>query len=103
MKKSDLLKSARAGALALGLLLLPLTASVPAQNNDNNNSGATTTRTETREERRDDRREEKDRDWGWLGLFGLAGLLGLIPRKRVPIVREAHNPPNPTPDVNNRR
>jgi hypothetical protein len=106
MGKINLLKAARAGALTLGLLVLPLTAPVSAQNNNNNNNaGTTTTRTETREERRDDvrddRREEKDRDWGWVGLFGLAGLLGLIPRKRVPVVRETHNPPGP--DVSNRR
>lgn len=102
MKKSDLLHITRVGALALGLLVLPLTVQVTAQNN-NDNTGTTSTRTETREERRDDRREDNDRDWGWVGLFGLAGLLGLIPRKRVPVVREVHNPPNPAPGMSNQR
>jgi hypothetical protein len=34
-------------------------------------------RTETRVVERDN-----DTDWGWLGLFGLLGLAGLLPKKR---------------------
>ena len=82
---------ARAGALGLCLLLPAATAW--AQTNDNNNNAGTNTRTETRDERRDGgERRVADRDgdthWGWLGLLGLAGLRGVMPRKRAPVVVE---------------
>ncbi|HEX8281910.1 MAG TPA: WGxxGxxG family protein [Pyrinomonadaceae bacterium] len=91
-------------AIALGFTLLAF-ASAPAsaQSNNNNaaggsNNNATTNREERREDRRDDRREyrgdrDDDRDWGWLGLLGLGGLLGLMPRKRVPVVHETRDVP----------
>jgi|SRR3954464_15711984 len=90
--KRGLIKNIKTGVLGLGITLLLL--AVPAYAQDNNNAPAgqdnrtTTTRTETR---RDDTRQEErhDRDWGWLGLLGLGGLLGLMPRKRVPVVHQA--------------
>lgn len=39
---------------------------------------ATTTRTEPR--------EDDDREWGWIGLLGLAGLVGLRRKKDVTVV-----------------
>jgi hypothetical protein len=76
MKKIDLVKWTRSAALAGGLLLLPLTASVGAQTGTaNDNTARTTVRSEDR--------RDNDHDYGWLGLVGLAGLLGLIPKKRT--------------------
>lgn len=88
--KSELIKSVRMGVLGLSISLLFLLA-VPVYAQDNSSPAqdnrTTTTRTETR--RDDTRQEEKrERDWGWLGLLGLGGLLGLMPRKRVPVVHE---------------
>ncbi len=93
--KREVIKNLRAAVPALCITLLLLV--VPAYAQDNNNAQGqqdnrtTTTRTETR--RDDNRQEEKrDRDWGWLGLLGLGGLLGLMPRKRVPVVHQATEP-----------
>jgi hypothetical protein len=99
--------SAAARALALGFTLLAF-ASAPAsaQSNDNGavggNNTATTNSGERRDDRRDDRREyrgdrDDHRDWGWLGLLGLGGLLGLMPRKRVPVVHESRDVPGRDP------
>ena len=96
-----------AWTLALGFALLAF-ASAPtyAQSNENNAAGANTNATTNREERRDDRRDERreyrgerdnDHDWGWLGLLGLGGLLGLMPRKRVPVVHESRDVRGPDP------
>jgi hypothetical protein len=90
-------------ALALGFTLLAFApAAVYAQSNDNGASGGSNNSTANREERRDDRRERRgerddDRDWGWLGLLGLGGLLGLMPRKRVPVVHENRDAPGRDP------
>src|SRR3712207_4675558 len=101
LKMRDQKLSAALRASALGLSLFTFTA-VPAlaQSNDNGAAGANTNATTNREERRDDRRDDRreyrgdrddDRDWGWLGLLGLGGLLGLMPRKRVPVeIGRAH-------------
>lgn len=105
MRKQKL--SAALRASALGLSLFAFTAA-PAftQSNDNGAAGANTNATTNREERRDERRDErreyrgdrdKDRDWGWLGLLGLGGLLGLMPRKRVPVVHESRDVPGRDP------
>ncbi|HEV2861249.1 MAG TPA: WGxxGxxG family protein [Pyrinomonadaceae bacterium] len=97
--------SAAVRALALGFTLLAF-ASSPAYAQSNNNNGAaggsntnaTANNADRRDDRRDDRRETRgdrddDTDWGWLGLLGLGGLLGLMPRKRVPVVHESRDVP----------
>ena len=82
MKSSDLIKAVRAGALALVLSVLPLTATVFAQTNTNNTNTVTT---------RDDDRS----DYDWLGWLGLLGLLGLIPRKRQDVHVRSNAPADP--------
>ena len=111
--KRDQKLSAAVRALTLGFTLLAF-ASAPAfaQSNDNGAGGANNNATANREDRRDDRRDDRreyrgerdnDRDWGWLGLLGLGGLLGLMPRKRVPVVHETREVPGRDPrDVNDR-
>lgn len=105
--------SAALRASALGLTLLAFTAAPAlAQSNNNGAAGANTNATANREERRDDRRDDRreyrgdrdqDRDWGWIGLLGLGGLLGLMPRKRVPVVHESRDVPGRDPrDVRDR-
>ena len=90
-------------ALALGFTLLAF-AAAPASAQSNNNgaagsnnnaaAGGSNTATANRDDRRETRGErEDDRDWGWLGLLGLGGLLGLMPRKRVPVVHETKDVP----------
>lgn len=37
-----------------------------------------------------DDRGDNDTDWGWIGLLGLAGLLGL--RRREPVYRDTRTP-----------
>ena len=95
--------SAAVRALALGFALLAFAPSqASAQSNNNGAAGAANTNnnaaTANRDDRRDDRRETRgdrddDTDWGWLGLLGLGGLLGLMPRKRVPVVHESRDVP----------
>lgn len=100
MKNYDLLRVVRTGVLSLSLATLALAIPAAAQNNDspNTTTSTTTTRSETRDDRRDDGRDyrrddrrDDDTDWGWLGLLGLGGLLGLMPRKReAHVVRQAN-------------
>jgi hypothetical protein len=88
--------------LRVGLLSLTLLASAgaaAAQTSDNANGNAnrpTDARDDRREVRTADRRDD-DTDWGWLGRLGLAGLLGLMPRKK----KEVHV--RDTNDVRDRR
>jgi len=94
MRDQKLSAAVRASALGLALLAC---ASAPAYAQSNNGNAAAN-REERRDDRRDDRRENRgdrddDRDWGWLGLLGLGGLLGLMPRKRVPVVHETRDVP----------
>jgi hypothetical protein len=88
MKGSDLSKAIGAGIIAAGLALapahLPASAQTDTTGGTTNGTNSTTTTTGS-----DVATAETDRDfdWGWLGLLGLSGLLGLIPRKREENVR----------------
>jgi hypothetical protein len=88
MKRSDLSKAIGAGIIAAGLALAPahLPASAQTDTTGGTTSGTNSTTTTTGS---DVATAETDRDfdWGWLGLLGLSGLLGLIPRKREENVR----------------
>ncbi|SRR6476469_3097209 len=90
MKRSDLSKAIGAGIIAAGLAIAPahLPASAQTGTTGGTTSGTNSTTTTTAP-RSDVYNAENDRDfdWGWLGLLGLSGLLGLIPRKREENVR----------------
>lgn len=75
-------KSLRAATLAAILLSVPVAAL--AQNN--NTTGTNTADTATARDR-----DNRGFDWGWLGLFGLIGLAGLMKRDR-PTVRTTTTP-----------
>ena len=105
MDEKGLAKFLPACALSLTLLLAVFAAPATAQTGDNR-SGDGAARTDTRGDRRDDRRVagdgEEERDWGWLGLLGLGGLLGLMPRKKREVhVHDASD--KQSPNVGNRR
>ncbi|MEG5032959.1 WGxxGxxG family protein [Microcoleus sp. AT3-D2] len=87
MKRSDLSKAIGAGIIAAGLAIAP--AHLPASAQTDTTPGTNNTTTTTTTPRSDVYTAETDRDfdWGWLGLLGLSGLLGLIPRKREENVR----------------
>ena len=93
MKRSDLSKAIGAGIIAAGLALAPahLPASAQTDTTGGTTSGTTsgTNSTTTTTPGSDVYNAETDRDfdWGWLGLLGLSGLLGLIPKKREENVR----------------
>ena len=91
MKRSDLSKAIGAGILAAGLAMVPgnLPASAQTDTTGGTTGGTNSTTTTTTTPRSDVYNAETDRDfdWGWLGLLGLSGLLGLIPRKREENVR----------------
>jgi hypothetical protein len=71
MKSSTLMKSIGASALALGLLVAPLTLPASAQVGTGAEPEGIIYRT-----------EDDDFDWGWLGLLGLIGLAGLAGGKK---------------------
>ncbi|MEG3968974.1 WGxxGxxG family protein [Microcoleus sp. T2B6] len=91
MKRSDLSKAIGAGIIAAGLALAPahLPASAQTDTTGGTTGGTTGTTTTTTTPGSDVYNAETDRDfdWGWLGLLGLSGLLGLIPKKREENVR----------------
>ena len=80
MKRSDLSKAIGAGIIAAGLALAP--AHLPASAQTDTTGGTNNTTTTTRGSDVATADTDRDFDWGWLGLLGLSGLLGLIPRKR---------------------
>jgi len=90
MKRSDLSKAIGAGIIVAGLALVPLDLPVSAQTGTTggttNGTNSTTTTTSPRSDV-SSADTDRDFDWGWLGLLGLSGLFGLIPRKREENVR----------------
>ncbi len=86
MKRSDLSKAIGAGIIAAGLAIAPAHLPASAQTNTAPGTNSTTTTTTPRSNVYNADRE-RDFDWGWLGLLGLSGLLGLMPKKREENVR----------------
>ena len=89
MKRSDLSKAIGAGIIAAGLALAPghLPASAQTDTTGGTTGGTTNTTTTTTGSDVATADADRDFDWGWLGLLGLSGLFGLIPRKREENVR----------------
>ena len=85
MKRSDLSKAIGAGIIAAGLAIAPAHLPASAQTDTTGGTNNTTTTTTGSDVAGAD--TDRDFDWGWLGLLGLSGLLGLIPRKREENVR----------------
>ncbi|MEG4250027.1 WGxxGxxG family protein [Microcoleus sp. AT3-A2] len=98
MKRSDLSKAIGAGIIAAGLAIAPAHLPASAQTDTTPGTNNTTTTTTPRS---DVYTAETDRDfdWGWLGLLGLSGLLGLIPRKREENVRYTNTTSDREPAV----
>ncbi|MEG4988311.1 WGxxGxxG family protein [Microcoleus sp. BR0-C5] len=86
MKRSDLSKAIGAGIIAAGLAIAPAHLPASAQTDTTGGTNNTTTTTTPRSDVYN-AETDRDFDWGWLGLLGLSGLLGLIPRKREENVR----------------
>ena len=86
MKRSDLSKAIGAGIIAAGLAIAPAHLPASAQTDTTGGTNSTTTTTTPRSDVYNTE-TDRDFDWGWLGLLGLSGLLGLIPRKREENVR----------------
>ena len=84
MKRSDLSKAIGAGIIAAGLALAPAHLPASAQTDTTGGTTGGTNNTTTTTTGSDVATADTDRDfdWGWLGLLGLSGLFGLIPRKR---------------------
>jgi hypothetical protein len=86
MKRSDLSKAIGAGIIAAGLAIAPAHLPASAQTNTAPGTNSTTTTTTPRSDV-SNAETDRDFDWGWLGLLGLSGLLGLMPKKREETVR----------------
>ncbi len=86
MKRSDLSKAIGAGIIAAGLAIAPAHLPASAQTNTAPGTNSTTTTTTPRSGVYN-AENDRDFDWGWLGLLGLSGLLGLMPKKREENVR----------------
>ena len=88
MKRSDLSKAIGAGIIAAGLALAPAHLPASAQTDTTGGTtGGTNSTTTTTTPGSDVAGADNNFDWGWLGLLGLSGLFGLIPRKREENVR----------------
>ncbi|MEG3876170.1 WGxxGxxG family protein [Microcoleus sp. herbarium7] len=87
MKRSDLSKAIGAGIIAAGLAIAPAHLPASAQTNTAPGTNSTTTTTTTPSSDVYNAETDRDFDWGWLGLLGLSGLLGLMPKKREENVR----------------
>ena len=88
MKCSDLSKAIGAGIIAAGLALVPAHLATSAQTDTTGGTtGGTNNTTTTTGSDVATADADRDFDWGWLGLLGLSGLFGLIPRKREENVR----------------
>jgi hypothetical protein len=88
MKRSDLSKAIGAGIIAAGLALAPAHLPASAQTDTTGGTtGGTNSTTTTTTPGSDVASTDNNFDWGWLGLLGLSGLFGLIPRKREENVR----------------
>lgn len=81
MKRSNLSKAIGAGILAAGLAVVPANLPASAQTDTAPGTNSTTTTTTPRSDVYNTD-ADRDFDWGWLGLLGLSGLFGLMPRKR---------------------
>jgi hypothetical protein len=98
MKRSDLSKAIGAGIIAAGLAIVSPSLPASAQTNIAPGTNSTTTTTTPRSDvyRAD---ADRDFDWGWLGLLGLSGLFGLMPRKRPETVGYTTNTGDRDPAV----
>jgi hypothetical protein len=98
MKRSDLSKAIGAGIIAATLAIAPTSLPASAQTNTAPGANSTTTTTTPRSDvyRAD---TDRDFDWGWLGLLGLSGLFGLMPRKRTETVNYTTNTGDRDPAV----
>ena len=93
MKYSILAKAVGASILRLRLMTLPATAQAPTDTApggtttapDGGTMGTTGTTTEG---------GDRDFDWGWLGLIGLAGLGGLARKREEPVRYRDPDPAN---------
>jgi MYXO-CTERM domain-containing protein len=72
------------GVLALVMLLVLTTGLATAQTSPSSDQGPAQQSGDTR----DANRADNHRDWGWIGIFGLAGLLGLRRRRDVAVDRD---------------
>ncbi len=74
------------GFLRIGVLALVLMLSagpVNAQSNVNTRQPTTITTDRDNNAVRTTTERDNNTDWGWIGLFGLLGLAGLLPKKRT--------------------
>jgi len=75
MKRSDLSKAIGAGIIAAGLALAPAHLPASAQTDTTGGTNSTTTTTTLGS---DVASADNNFDWGWLGLLGLQGFVGLL-------------------------
>ncbi len=85
--KRNLTNVISAGIVATGLIVLPATLPASAQTTTSPRGDANTTTTTSPRSDVYSTDYDRDFDWGWLGLLGLGGLFGLMPRRREENVR----------------